>query len=149
MTNRAFNAEMSAYESASYGVEMALQLVDNLGEGEVTLVSMAPDNETAGLRTALAMGADRAIQVDANGPVQPLTAARALLALAGRESPGLVILGKQAIDDDNNQTGQMLAGLWDRPQATFASKVVLDGDTRITSYNVCYTKLLRLEFNRQ
>jgi electron transfer flavoprotein beta subunit len=80
------------------------------------------------LRTALAMGADRAIQVESSTPLQPLAAARTLLALVQREQPGLVILGKQAIDDDNNQTGQMLAALWDRPQATFASKLVLDGD---------------------
>jgi electron transfer flavoprotein beta subunit len=79
------------------------------------------------------MGANRAIHVVSDGPVQPLTAARVLLKLVEKEQPGLVILGKQAIDDDANQTGQMLATLWGRPQATFASKVELgDGSARVT-----------------
>jgi electron transfer flavoprotein beta subunit len=84
------------------------------------------------LRTALAMGADRALLVEATG-IEPLDAARLLLKLVEREQPLLVLLGKQAIDDDNNQTGQMLAGLWDRPQATFASKVEVTGQSvRVT-----------------
>jgi electron transfer flavoprotein beta subunit len=84
------------------------------------------------LRTGLAMGADRAIQVNVDGDVQPLTAARILLELTRKEAPGVVFLGKQAIDDDCNQTGQMLAALWDRPQATFASKVELsDGKATV------------------
>ena len=79
------------------------------------------------LRTALAFGADRAIHVKEEGEVQPLTAARALAAIFKKENPGVILLGKQAIDDDNNQTGQMLAALLDLPQATFASKVEMDG----------------------
>ena len=75
------------------------------------------------LRTALAMGADRALHVQADGVIEPLVAARALLKLIEREQPLLVILGKQAIDDDNGQTGQVLAALWNRPQATYASKL--------------------------
>jgi electron transfer flavoprotein beta subunit len=75
------------------------------------------------LRTALAMGADRAILVQTDAAVEPLTAARTFLALAKKESPDLIFLGKQAIDDDANQTGQMLAAIWDRPQATYASKI--------------------------
>lgn len=79
------------------------------------------------------MGADRAILVETDAPVEPLAAAQAFKALIDREEPGLVILGKQAIDDDNNQTGQMLASLWHRPQATFASAVELqDGSARVT-----------------
>src|SRR5882757_3257457 len=77
------------------------------------------------LRTALAMGADRAILVQTDSPVESLTAAQVFLVLAKKENPDLIFLGKQAIDDDANQTGQMLAALWDRPQATFASKVEL------------------------
>ena len=77
------------------------------------------------------MGADRAILVETETALEPLSAARVLKALVDREAPGLVLLGKQAIDDDNNQTGQMLAALWGRPQATFASEVVLHAD-RVT-----------------
>ena len=73
------------------------------------------------------MGADRAILVQADAPVEPLAAAKIFLKLIEKESPQIVLLGKQGIDDDNNQTGQMLAALWNRPQATFASKVELDG----------------------
>src|ERR1043166_9403786 len=79
------------------------------------------------LRTALAFGADRAIHVKEEGEVPPPTAARALAAIFKKESPGVFLLGKQAIDDDNNQTGQMLAALLALPQATFASKVEVDG----------------------
>jgi electron transfer flavoprotein beta subunit len=75
------------------------------------------------------MGADRAIQIDTAEKLQPLTLARAFLKIIEKEQPGLVILGKQAIDDDNSQTGQMLAALWDRPQATFASGMTLAGDS--------------------
>ena len=79
------------------------------------------------LRTAMAIGADRAILVETNEELQPLAVAKLLKAVVDREQPGLVILGKQAIDDDCNQTGQMLAALADLPQATFASKVEMDG----------------------
>ena len=88
---------------------------------------------SAHLRNGLAMGANRAIHVVTADAVQPLTAARVFLKLIEKEQPGLVILGKQAIDDDANQTGQMLAALWDRPQATFASKVeIADGKATVT-----------------
>ena len=82
------------------------------------------------------MGADRAILVESDGPVNPLTAARIFLELINREQPGLVLLGKQAIDDDNNQTGQMLAALWGRPQATFASELKIDGDSATVTREV-------------
>ncbi len=100
------------------------------------MVSVGGDECQQQLRTGLAMGADRAIQVSTSGPLQPLSVARALLALVEREQPGLVLLGKQAIDDDNNQTGQMLAALWDRPQATFASKLVIDGGSATVTREV-------------
>ncbi|MDZ3823270.1 MAG: electron transfer flavoprotein subunit beta/FixA family protein [Pseudoxanthomonas sp.] len=114
-------------------LEEALRLREKGLAEEVVVVAIAPADAQAHLRNGLAMGANRAIHVVADGPVQPLTAARVLLKLVEREQPGLVLLGKQAIDDDANQTGQMLAALWDRPQATFASKLELDGQVaRVT-----------------
>ena len=82
------------------------------------------------------MGADRAILVETDHQVDALTGAKVFKALVDRESPGLVLLGKQAIDNDNNQTGQMLAAIWGRPQATFASELVLDGDKAIVTREV-------------
>jgi electron transfer flavoprotein beta subunit len=85
------------------------------------------------LRTALAMGADRAILVQTPVAVEPLVAAQTFLALAKKENPDLILLGKQAIDDDANQTGQMLAAIWERPQATYASKIdIADGKATVT-----------------
>jgi electron transfer flavoprotein beta subunit len=113
-------------------LEEALRMREKGAATEVIVASIGPADTQQQLRTALAMGADRAllVQTEAGGPaVEPLTAARTLLALIQREDPRIVILGKQAIDDDNNQTGQMLAALWNRPQATFASKIELKDDT--------------------
>jgi len=104
-------------------LEEALRLRDKGVASEVVVATIAPADAQAHLRNALAMGANRAIHVVSDQPLQPLTAARALLKLIEKEQPDLVILGKQAIDDDANQTGQMLATLWGRPQATFASKL--------------------------
>jgi electron transfer flavoprotein beta subunit len=109
-------------------LEEALRLRDKGLATEVIVATIAPADAQAHLRNGLAMGANRAIHVVSDGAVQPLTAARVLLKLIEKEQPGLVILGKQAIDDDCNQTGQMLATLWGRPQATFASKLELKGD---------------------
>ncbi|MGH8029225.1 MAG: electron transfer flavoprotein subunit beta/FixA family protein [Arenimonas sp.] len=109
-------------------LEEALRLRDKGIATEVVIATIAPADAQAHLRNGLAMGANRAIHVVSDGAVQPLTAARALLKLIEKEQPGLVILGKQAIDDDCNQTGQMLATLWGRPQATFASKLVVQVD---------------------
>ncbi len=108
-------------------LEEALRLREKGVATEVIVATIAPADAQAHLRNGLAMGANRAIHVVAAGPVSPLAAARTLLKLIEREQPGLVILGKQAIDDDANQTGQMLATLWGRPQATFASKLTVDG----------------------
>jgi hypothetical protein len=109
-------------------LEEALRLRDKGIATEVVIATIAPADAQPHLRNGLAMGANRAIHVVADGPVQPLTAARALLKLVEKEQPQLVLLGKQAIDDDANQTGQMLATLWGRPQATFASKLEVAGD---------------------
>jgi electron transfer flavoprotein beta subunit len=109
-------------------LEEALRLREQGIASEVIVVTIAPANAQPHLRNGLAMGANRAIHVVSEQPVQPLLAARVLLKLIEKEQPGLVILGKQAIDDDASQTGQMLATLWGRPQATFASKVEISND---------------------
>jgi len=110
-------------------LEEALRIREKGVPAEVIAVSIGPAEVQQQLRTALAMGADRAILVETAEAVQPLMAARVFHELAKRENADLVILGKQAIDDDCNQTGQMLAALWDRPQATFASAVELKDKT--------------------
>jgi electron transfer flavoprotein beta subunit len=114
-------------------LEEALRIREKGVQAEVIAVSIGPADVQQQLRTALAMGADRAVLVETVDAVQPLMAARIFLEMAKRENADLVILGKQAIDDDCNQTGQMLAALWDRPQATFASAVELkDKILRVT-----------------
>jgi electron transfer flavoprotein beta subunit len=119
--------KMSINPFDEIALEEALRIKERGLASEVIAISIGPTEAQQQLRTALAMGADRALLVQVDGPVEPLTAARVFLKLAQQHQPQLVILGKQAIDDDNGQTGQMLAALWDRPQATFASKLVLDG----------------------
>jgi len=114
-------------------IEEALRIKEKGGADEVVIATIAPADAQATLRNDLAMGAQRALHVVSGASLEPLDVARVLLKLVERERPLLVILGKQAIDDDNNQTGQMLAALWDRPQATFASKLELAGETaRVT-----------------
>jgi len=120
--------KLSANPFDEIALEEALRLRDKGVATEVVVVTIGPADCQAHLRNGLAMGANRAIHVVVDHAVQPLTAARALLKLIEKEQPGLVILGKQAIDDDSNQTGQMLATLWGRPQATFASKLEISGD---------------------
>jgi electron transfer flavoprotein beta subunit len=125
--------KMSVNPFDEIALEEALRIKERGGAEEVVVATVGPADCQQQLRTCLAMGADRALHVVADGIVEPLTAARALLKLVEREQPLLVILGKQAIDDDNGQTGQMLAALWNRPQATYASKLELTGDTaRVT-----------------
>ena len=109
-------------------LEEALRLRDKGIATEVIVATIGPADCQAHLRNGLAMGANRAIHVVTDQAIQPLTAARAMLKLIEKEQPELVLLGKQAIDDDANQTGQMLAALADLPQATFASKVEVAGD---------------------
>ncbi len=104
-------------------LEEALRLRDKGIATEVIVATIAPADAQPHLRNGLAMGANRAIHVVVDGPIQALTAARTFLKLIEKEQPDLVILGKQAIDDDASQTGQMLATLWGRPQATFASRL--------------------------
>lgn len=109
-------------------LEEALRLREKGIASEVVVVTIAPTDAAAHLRNGLAMGANRGIHVVADAAIQPLTAARTLLKLVEKEQPQLVILGKQAIDDDANQTGQMLATLWGRPQATFASALEVNDE---------------------
>ncbi|KCV24556.1 electron transfer flavoprotein domain protein [Bordetella bronchiseptica MBORD635] len=122
------NVKMSMNPFDEIAVEEAVRLKEKGAASEVIAVSCGVAQCQETLRTALAIGADRAILVETAAELQPLAVAKLLKALVDREQPGLVILGKQAIDDDANQTGQMLAALADLPQATFASKVELAGD---------------------
>lgn len=121
--------KMSINPFDEIAVEEALRIRDAGNADEVVVVSIGPGAAQQQLRTALAMGAERAILVESDEEVQPLAAARILMKLVEQEDPGLVLLGKQAIDDDANQTGQMLAAIWDKPQATFLSGLELDGAT--------------------
>ena len=122
------NVKMSMNPFDEIAVEEAVRLKEKGAATEVIAVSCGVAQCQETLRTALAIGADRAIHVETDAELQPLAVAKLLAALVAKEQPGLVILGKQAIDDDANQTGQMLAALSRLPQATFASKVEVAGD---------------------
>ncbi|MSO80291.1 MAG: electron transfer flavoprotein subunit beta/FixA family protein [Alphaproteobacteria bacterium] len=127
------NVKMSMNPFDEIAVEEAVRLKEAGKAEEIVAVSIGPAQCQETIRTALAMGADRGIHVLAEGEVEPLAVAKMLKALVDREQPGLVVLGKQAIDDDSNQTGQMLAALLGWGQATFASKVELgDGEAIVT-----------------
>jgi electron transfer flavoprotein beta subunit len=119
--------KLSANPFDDIALEEALRIRDKGLATEVVVVTMGPADCQAHIRNGLAMGANRAIHVVTDAAIQPLTAARAFLKLIEKEQPGLVLMGKQAIDDDANQTGQMLATLWGRPQATFAGAIAIDG----------------------
>jgi electron transfer flavoprotein beta subunit len=121
------NVKMSMNPFDEIAVEEALRLKEAGKATEVVVVSIGPAQASETIRTGLAMGADRGILVKVDGPVEPLAVAKILKAVVEEEQPGLVILGKQAIDDDSNQTGQMLAALLGWSQATFASKLEVDG----------------------
>jgi len=122
------NVKMSMNPFDEIAVEEALRLKEGGKATEVVAVSIGPPQATETIRTALAMGADRGILVKTDSPPEPLAVAKILKAVAAAEQPGLIIMGKQAIDDDSNQTGQMLAALLGWPQGTFASKVVIEVD---------------------
>jgi electron transfer flavoprotein beta subunit len=130
------NVKMSMNPFDEIAVEEAVRLKEKGAATEVIAVSCGVQQCQETLRTAMAIGADRAILVQTDEELQPLAVAKLLKALVDKEQPGLVILGKQAIDDDCNQTGQMLAALADLPQATFASKVELAGDSVTVSREV-------------
>jgi len=128
--------KMSINPFDEIALEEALRIRERGEATEVLAVSIGPDDAQQQLRTALAMGADRAILVKQEGILDPLVVAQAFLALVKKEDVGLVLLGKQAIDDDAAQTGPMLAALWDRPQATAASKLEVRGDTLVVTREV-------------
>ena len=121
--------KMSINPFDEIALEEALRIKERGEASEIIVASIGPAEAQQQLRTGLAMGADRAILVEAAEDLDPLSRARVFLELINREEPGLVLLGKQAIDDDNNQMGQMLAAIWGRPQATFASSVSTAGGT--------------------
>ncbi|MBN8840556.1 MAG: electron transfer flavoprotein subunit beta/FixA family protein [Sphingomonadales bacterium] len=123
------NVKMSMNPFDEIAVEEAIRLKEKGVATEIVAVSIGEAKAQETLRTALAMGADRAILVQTDEKAEPLAIAKLLAKIAGEEQPGLIILGKQAIDDDNNQTGQMLAGLLGWGQGTFASKVEVSGET--------------------
>lgn len=123
------NVKMSMNPFDEIAVEEAIRLKEKGIASEIVVVSIGVQQCTETLRTALAMGADRGILVQTDVPTESLAVAKVLAKVAAEEQPGLIILGKQAIDDDANQTGQMLAGLLGWPQGTFASKVDPQGDT--------------------
>jgi electron transfer flavoprotein beta subunit len=122
------NVKMSMNPFDEIAVEEAIRLKEKGQATEIVAVSIGPAQAAETIRTALAMGADRGIHVKVEGTVEPLAVAKILKALVDEEKPGLVILGKQAIDDDSNQTGQMLAALLGWAQGTFASKIAIEGD---------------------
>jgi electron transfer flavoprotein beta subunit len=123
------NVKMAMNPFDEIAVEQAIRLKEAGQADEVIAVSIGPDQSQETIRTALAMGADRGIHVPAAHETEPLAIAKVLQVIIGREGPGVVIMGKQAIDDDSNQTGQMLSALMGWPQATFASGVEIEGST--------------------
>ena len=123
------NVKMSMNPFDEIAVEEAIRIKEAGKAEEIIAVSVGPAKAQETLRTALAMGADRAILVETDEEVEPLAVAKILKAIADEEQPGLVLLGKQSISDDSNQTGQMLAALMGRPQGTFANTVEVDGDS--------------------
>ena len=127
------NVKMSMNPFDEIAVEEGMRLKEAGKIDELIAVSVGPAQSQETIRTALAMGADRGILIETDDEVQPLAVAKLLKAVCDKESPDLVIVGKQAIDDDSNQTGQMLSALLDWPQATFASKLEIgDGDATVT-----------------
>lgn len=127
------NVKMSMNPFDEISVEEAVRLKEAGTATEIVVVSIGPQQAQETIRTALAMGADRGILIKTDEMVEPLAVAKLLKAVVDEEAPELVILGKQAIDDDSNQTGQMLAALLDWPQGTFASKVeIADGKANVT-----------------
>jgi electron transfer flavoprotein beta subunit len=123
------NLKMAMNPFCEIAVEQAVRMKEAGVVTEIVVVSIGAQQCQETLRTALAMGADRGILVEAGAEVQPLGIAKALKAIVQKESPRLVIMGKQAVDDDNNQSGQMLAALLDWPQATFISGITINGDS--------------------
>ena len=130
------NVKMAMNPFCEIAVEEAVRLKEAGVASEVIVMSVGMTQSQEQLRNALALGADRAILVEAESDIEPLNVAKAFAAVVEKEQPGLVILGKQSIDSDNNQTGQMLAALTKRPQGTFASKLFIDGDKALVTREI-------------
>jgi len=130
------NVKMSMNPFDEIGIEEAVRLKEKGIATEIVAVSMGPAQTQETIRTALAMGADRGIHVETGAELQPLAVAKLLKAIADTEQPRLIILGKQAIDDDSNATGQMLAALLGWSQGTFASKIQIEGDEALVTREV-------------
>ncbi len=128
--------KMSINPFDEIAIEEALRIKEAGKADEIVVVTIGVNDAQQQLRTALAMGADRAILVESESEIQSLKAAHSLLHIVEKEQPGLVIMGKQAIDDDNNQTPQMLATLWKRPQATFVSKLEINEDKALATREI-------------
>jgi electron transfer flavoprotein beta subunit len=130
------NVKMSMNPFDEIAVEEALRLKEKGVVTEIVVVSVGPAKAQETLRTALAMGADRAILVSTDDEVEPLAVAKIVKAIADEEAPGLIITGKQAIDDDSNQTGQMIAALLGRGQGTFANEISVEGDAVVVKREI-------------
>lgn len=130
------NVKMSMNPFCEIAVEEAIRMKEAGKATEIIVVSAGPASVQETMRTAMAMGADRGIHIQTDEDLEPLTMARLLKAVAEREQPGLILTGKQAIDSENNQTGQMLAALLNWPQGTFASKIVLEGDHAVVTREI-------------
>ena len=130
------NVKMSMNPFDEIAVEEAIRLKEKGVVSEIVAVSVGPAKAQETLRTALAMGADRAILVQSDDEVEPLAVAKIVKAIADEEAPGLIITGKQAIDDDTNQVGQLVAALLGRPQGTFANEVTVEGDAVVVKREI-------------
>ena len=130
------NVKMAINPFCEIAVEEAVRLKEAGSASEIIAVTVGAENAQEQLRTALALGADRAILVETDLEVEPLGVSKVLKAIVEKESPNLIIMGKQAIDGDNNQTGQMLAALMNYPQATFASELKIEGEKAVVTREV-------------
>ena len=130
------NVKMAINPFCEIAVEEAVRLKEAGSATEIIAVTVGAENAQEQLRTALALGADRAILVETDLEVEPLGISKVLKAIVEKESPNLIVMGKQAIDGDNNQTGQMLAALMNYPQATFASELKIEGEKAVVTREV-------------
>ena len=130
------NVKMSVNPFCEIAVEEAVRLKESGQASEVVVVTVGGDESQEQLRACLALGADRAILAQSEGLLEPLAIAKVLTKIVESENPNLIILGKQAIDGDNNQTGQMLASMLDMPQATFASELKIEGDNALVTREI-------------
>jgi len=130
------NVKMSINPFCEIAVEEAIRIKEGGGATEIIVVSIGPAKAQEQLRSAMALGADRAILVESDTPLEPLAVAKCLKNIVDKEQPGLILMGKQSIDGDNNQTGQMLAALCGYPQATFASQVTVTENTATVTREV-------------